>query len=84
MSTFPDQNKQTAPQFFRKLGIYLLGIAIGFMLLGLFQQLRRIEAQNRADAAKAAAEKAAATPSPFPPPPGSDNAPQPTATEGPK
>lgn len=74
MSTFPDQNKQTKAQFFRKLGYYACGIAIGFVLLGFLQRMRQVEAAKRADAAKEAEKKAAEQPSLFPPPPGTEAA----------
>lgn len=62
----PDQNKQSLPQFLRKLGYYLMGIAIGFVALGFFQRMRQSESAKRAEADKAAAEALSPL---FPPPP---------------
>ncbi|MFO0833196.1 MAG: hypothetical protein U0637_15290 [Phycisphaerales bacterium] len=68
MAPFPDQNKQTRAQFLRKLGKYLLGIAIGFVLLGFFQRMRQAEAARRQAEAQSAANGQSNL---FPPPPGS-------------
>lgn len=62
----PDQNKQTLPQFLRKLGYYLMGIAIGFVALGFFQRMRQSESAKRAEADKREAEAVSPL---FPPPP---------------
>lgn len=64
----PAPRPQDAPQsranFVRKLGYYLVGIAIGFVLLGAFQKLRKVEQAKREQELKAI------QPSPiFPPPP---------------
>jgi hypothetical protein len=65
----PDQNRQTAPQFLRKLGYYMLGIAAGFVLLGVFQRMRAAEKARRDGEAKQKAQEVSPL---FPPPPGSD------------
>ncbi len=62
----PNQNKQTLPQFLRKLGYYLMGIAIGFVALGFFQRMRQSESAKRAEEDKKAAEAVSPL---FPPPP---------------
>lgn len=48
-------------QFFARLAVYLMGIAIGCVILGFFSQARQAEAQRQA-AARAAAEAAEAAP----------------------
>lgn len=41
--------------FLRRLGIYLLGVALGFLILGMFRERGKVEAEKRA-AQRAAAE----------------------------
>lgn len=76
----PDQNKQTLPQFLRKLGYYLMGIAIGFVALGFFQRMRQSESAKRAEADKREVEAVSPL---FPPPPtGAPTADSTTVGEG--
>lgn len=53
--------KSEREQFIRRLGVYLAGIAIGCVILGLFQQARQAEAMRQA-AARDAAIDAASSP----------------------
>jgi len=54
--------KSEREQFIRRLGVYLAGIAIGCVILGLFQQARQAEAQRQAAARKLGAVEAQAKP----------------------
>jgi hypothetical protein len=48
--TLPDQEGFSAPTFKRRLGYYLVGLAIGLVMLGLLQKMK-------SDAAKARLQK---------------------------
>ncbi len=63
----PYEEKQTRPQFLRKLAYYLSGIAIGFLLLGIFQKQRKASLQKQAEIQRQQEEAAKNAPSPFPP-----------------
>ncbi len=70
----PYEEKQTRAQFLRKLAYYLSGIAIGFVLLGVFQNQRKAQIQRQAELQRQQEEAAKNAPSPFPP--------LPSATQG--
>lgn len=63
----PYEEKQSRSAFLRKLSFYLFGIAIGFVLLGIFQQQRKASLQKQAEAQRLQEEAAKKNPSPFPP-----------------
>lgn len=68
---------RTKRDMLRKLSYYVSGIAIGFILLGLFQKYRTQELQRRQTEAAKPVE-----PSPlFPPPPPADPTPTPSTNE---
>ncbi|MDX2117728.1 MAG: hypothetical protein SFY96_06045 [Planctomycetota bacterium] len=52
--------KSEREQFIRRIGVYLAGIAIGCVILGLFHQAREAEAMRQAAAREAAADTASA------------------------
>ena len=43
----PDQEGFSAPVFKRRLGYYLVGLAIGFVMLGLLQKMKSDAAKAR-------------------------------------
>ncbi|MBL8876973.1 MAG: hypothetical protein JNM86_14350 [Phycisphaerae bacterium] len=55
--------------FLRRLGIYFVGVAIGFMILAMFRSRAAAEASRR-EAQRAAAQQAAETPTNAQPPQG--------------
>lgn len=63
----PYQEKQSRSAFLRKLAYYLTGIAIGFVLLGVFQQQRKAQIQKQVELQRQRDEAAKNAPSPFPP-----------------
>ena len=74
----PYEEKQSRSAFLRKLAYYLSGIAIGFVLLGVFQNQRKAQIQRQAELQKQQEEAAKNAPSPFPPLPSAtqDNGPK--------
>ncbi|MGH7242610.1 MAG: hypothetical protein ACREJD_04265 [Phycisphaerales bacterium] len=70
MDQLPVEIEQRKPPtdragFLYRLGIYCIGIAIGFMILGMFRARGSVEARRR-EAARAAAEAQPATTAPLP------------------
>lgn len=65
----PYEEKQSRSAFLRKLAYYLSGIAIGFVLLGVFQSQRKAQLQKQAELQRQQEEAAKNAPSPFPPVP---------------
>lgn len=45
--TLPDQEGLSAPTFKRRLGYYLVGLAIGLVMLGLLQKMKSDAARAR-------------------------------------
>lgn len=45
--TLPDQEGFSAPTFKRRLGYYLVGLAIGLVMLGLLQKMKSDAAKAR-------------------------------------
>jgi hypothetical protein len=64
------QEQQSRGAFFRKLSYYLAGIAIGFVMLGFFSQLKKSHKERQKAQEAAAAAEAAKQPRLFPPAPG--------------
>lgn len=76
------QEQQSRGAFYRKLSYYVAGIAIGFVMLGFFSQLKAAHKKRQQAREAAAAAEAAKQPRLFPPAPGETQQATPGATGG--